>query len=103
MKNQNVIKEVSIELNIPIEVVNFAYTSYWRFIKNKIKELPLKENLDEKAFSKLKTNFNIPSLGKLNCTYKRFLGKNKQRINIIKNAKNKKNKTDVHCTSDDNG
>ena len=68
----NLYKEVAKEINLPIEVVEFAYKSYWKFIKKTIQELPLKEDLSEEEFSKLKTNFNIVSLGKLSCTYDRY-------------------------------
>ena len=46
---------------------------------NLIKEF----NLNEEDFAKLKTNYNIPSLGKLTCTYERMLGV-KKRFNFIK-------------------
>lgn len=64
--------QISEELGIPYEVVNRAYNSFWLFIRETIKELPLKERLSEEEFAKLRTNFNIPSLGKLSCTYDRY-------------------------------
>lgn len=82
------IEEVSEELNLPYKVVDNAYKSFWRFIRNTIQELPLKENLSIEEFSKLKTNFNIPSLGKLSCTYDR-MQKVKERFKVINNLKNK--------------
>ena len=63
------IKQVSIELGLPPQVVKEAYESYWTFIRNNIKALPLKEDLSKEEFDKLRTNFNVPSLGKLSCTY----------------------------------
>lgn len=74
MDRKEIIKQVSNDLNIPLEVVNKAYESFWGFIRSKIVELPLKKDLSEEEFSRLRTNFNIPSLGKLNCTYKRMIG-----------------------------
>ena len=68
------IKQVSIELGLPPQVVKEAYESFWTFIRNNIKALPLKEDLSKEEFDKLRTNFNIPSLGKLSCTYDRFIG-----------------------------
>lgn len=65
---------MAIELDLPEEVVRLAYESHWAFIRKTIISLPLKEPLSEEDFSKLRTNFNIPSLGKLSCTYKRMLG-----------------------------
>ena len=49
----------------------------------------LKENLNEEDFAKLRTNFNIPSIGKLTCTYDRMLGM-KKRFNFIKQIREKK-------------
>lgn len=77
-----VIKQVSIELGLPPKVVKEAYESYWTFIRNNIKALPLKEDLSKEEFDKLRTNFNIPSLGKLSCTYDRFIGI-KKRLNYL--------------------
>ena len=68
------IKQVSIELGLPPQVVKEAYKSYWTFIRNNIKALPLKEDLSREEFDKLRTNFNIPSIGKLSCTYDRMIG-----------------------------
>lgn len=65
-------EEVSKKLDLPLEVVEAAYESFWLFIRESIKELPLKEDLTEEEFKDLQPNFNIPSLGKLNCTYDRY-------------------------------
>ena len=83
MKYHNIIDKVSQELGIPSEVVNVAYKSYWKFIKQTIQSLPLKDNLNEEEFAKLRTNFNIPSLGKLTCTFDRMMGV-KKRFKYIK-------------------
>ena len=85
-----IINTISNELNIPIEVVDRVYKSYWQYIKNTIQDLPLKENLTEEKFSQLRTNFNIPSLGKLTCTYDR-MQKVKKRFEYIKNLRNSTN------------
>lgn len=78
MSYKNIISQVSEEFNKPKEVIDFVYKSYWGFIKNIIQQLPLKEDLNEQEFSNLKTNFNIPSLGKLYITYESYL-KSKKR------------------------
>lgn len=49
--------------------------------------LPLKEDISEEEFSKLRTNFNIPALGKFNCTYSRMQGV-KKRFEYIKKIRN---------------
>nr|DAG90817.1 MAG TPA: Histone family protein DNA-binding protein, Burkholderia ambifaria, Histone family.85A [Crassvirales sp.] len=72
------IKQVSTELGLPPKVVKEAYESYWTFIRNNIKALPLKEDLSKEEFDKLRTNFNVPSIGKMSVTWERYLGKKKQ-------------------------
>jgi hypothetical protein len=87
----NLYKQVAEEMNIPVEVVELAYKSYWKFIRKTIQELPLKEDLSEEEFAKLKTNFNIVSLGKLSCTYdryKRIKLREKYKNEYIKNKEN---------------
>ena len=88
MNYPDIVGKVSRELNLPKEVVDKTYKAYWLFIKNHIQSLPLKENLNEEDFSKLRTNFNIPSLGKLSCTYDRMLGM-KKRYKLIKQIREK--------------
>lgn len=86
------IKQVSIELGLPPQVVKEAYESFWTFIRNNIKALPLKEDLSKEEFDKLRTNFNIPSIGKLSCTYDRFIGikKRLKYLNKLKDDYNNK-------------
>lgn len=79
----DVIKKVSEEVKIPPEVVSKAYKSYWKFIKQTIESLPLKTGISEEEFAKLRTNFNIPSLGKLTCTFDRMAGV-KERFKYMK-------------------
>lgn len=89
------IQHVSTELGLPPEVVKRAYESHWKFIRETIQALPLKEDLSEEEFSKLRTNFNIPSLGKLCLTWKRYDGVKKQykRFKELQNVQDKSNKT----------
>ena len=86
MTYADILNVVSNEVNIPKEVVDKAYKSYWEFIKNTIQSLPLKEDINEEEFCKLRTNFNIPSIGKLSCTYDRMV-RVKQRFNYINNLR----------------
>ena len=53
MNSKEIIQTVSKKLDIPYEVVNKAYSSYWEFVKETIKKLPLKEELTEEQFSQL--------------------------------------------------
>lgn len=86
MTYKEIVELLSQELNIPEEVVNTAYKSFFEFIRETIVSLPLKDELSEEDFSRLRTNFNIPSLGKLHCTYERYRGM-KERINYLKKLK----------------
>lgn len=71
---QEEIKRISRELTLPEKCVENTYKAYWTFIKETISQLPLKNDLTKEEFNKLRTNFNIPNLGKLSCTYKRWSG-----------------------------
>lgn len=88
-KIKAIVKKISEELNIPEKTVLFAYTNFWKFIKSKIEDLPLKEELTEEEFKQLQVSFNLPSLGKLSTNYHRVTGMNKK-INNIKKKKNDK-------------
>lgn len=94
MKYPNIIQKLSEELQVPTEVVDAAYKSFYSFIREMITHLPLKENLTEEEFNSLKTNFNIPALGKLHCTYERYLAMKEQVKYINKIKKNYENKED---------
>lgn len=88
MDLNTIIKEVAKELDQPEDLVRNTYKSYWEFIKDSIESLPLKEDLSSEDFETLRTSINIPSLGKLNCTYSKYLGI-KARFNIINKIRNK--------------
>ena len=83
MNYPDIIGKVSQEIGLPPEVVDTAYKSYWKYIKQTIQSLPLKDDISEEDFTKLRTNFNIPSLGKLTCTFDRMMGV-KKRFKYIK-------------------
>lgn len=61
--------KVAQELGLDPEVVKAAYLSQWQFIRTNIETLPLKGELSEEEFNKLRTNFNLPSLGKIYTTF----------------------------------
>ena len=91
MKLKDIISEASRNLNLDEDYVNEVYRSYWKYIRDTIVDLPLKEELSESQFNSLKTNFNIPSLGKLNCTYdyyRRIKDRYKKAIQISKSLSN---------------
>lgn len=83
MKYNEIITKVSQETGLPGKVVDKVFKAYWFFIRTSLQALPLKEISSEEDFSKLKTNFNIPSLGKLTCTYEDYLRQKKRHEHII--------------------
>ena len=89
MKYNDIIGKVSSELNLPEELVDKTYKAFWLFIRDTIQALPLNHIQNEEEFSTLRTNVNIPSLGKLNCTYDRVVGM-KKRFEFIKQLREKK-------------
>lgn len=94
MNYSDIVDKVAEELNLPKELVDRTYKAYWASIRSSITALPLKDDLDEEGFSQLRTNFNIPSLGKLSCTFDRYTGI-KKRLSLIKKIKdNAKDKED---------
>ena len=68
----DIVNEVSKELNLPFNIVDKTYKAYWLFIKKTIQQLPLKKDITEQEFNNIQTNFNIPSIGKLSCTFQRM-------------------------------
>lgn len=88
MRFKDIINKVSEELDLPKDLVENTYKAYWNFIKDTIEELPLKTELTQKEYGNLKTNINIPSLGKLHCTYNRYIGI-RNRFNIINKIRQK--------------
>lgn len=92
MLYKNIVDQLSQDLNLPSSVIENAYKSYWFFIRTTIKDLPLKEDLSEEKFNKLQTSFNIPSIGKLSCTFDRVM-RIKRIFAYIKNVKEKNDKS----------
>lgn len=92
MTTKDIIRKASLELNIPYDKVWNVYEAYWKFIRFHISSLPLKEDITEEEFSKLKTNINVPSLGKFHLEWDRLCEKKKEHERF----KNKKAKTSVH-------
>lgn len=72
MSYDDIIAKVSKELNLPQNLVDKTYKAYWRAVKEHISELPLKDDLTDEEFKKLKPNVNIPSIGKLYVTLDRY-------------------------------
>lgn len=87
-----IISKVASEVNLPVTVVDKVYKAYWKAIRKHIVSQPLKEDLTEEEFAKLRPNVNIPSIGKLYVTYDRYKRMKKQ-YQLVRNLKN--NNTDA--------
>lgn len=70
--NDKVFKEVANNLGLKESDVKDVYRLTLQFIKDKIEELPLKEDLTEEEFNKLKTAFILPEIGKFGCDYNTY-------------------------------
>ena len=99
MTYKEILSKVSSDLSLPERVVDRAYKSYWKVIREHIVSLPLKEDLTDEEFLKLQPNVNIPSIGKLYVTLDRY-GAVKKVQEIIK--ENTKNKRQVDVTHKEN-
>ena len=84
---EDIFKQVSEDLNIPVDTVRLAYKTYWKFIKEHISELPLKECTEEQL-EDMKCCFYLPYIGKFYCNKDTFK-KSVKNIEIRKNLKNK--------------
>lgn len=90
--DRKIISDVAQKTGLPEKLIEDTYKAYWKYIKDSIESLPLKENLSREDFSKLRTNFNIPSLGKLVCTFDKY---KKLKYYYKKYEETKKDKADV--------
>ena len=91
MTYDEIIQKVASDIKLSPDIVDKAYKAFWLYIRNSVQELPLKDDITETEFLNLKPNFNIPSLGKLCCTYTRYKGV-KERFKYIKNLREKNEK-----------
>lgn len=91
---KKIYKKVAQSLNLPEKAVREAYMFYWKVVKEAIEALPFKEELTEEEFNSLKTSFNLPSLGKLYCSYDKFV-KHKKHLKYLEKTyvKDKESKT----------
>lgn len=92
----NVYKEASMLTGIPKDIVEKAYYSYWRAIREHFSSLPLKEDIEEKDFIALKPSVSISSIGKLFVTYDRQRAMRERYKEYIKENNKKENKDVAH-------
>lgn len=91
MNYSEIVNKVSGELGIPPDTIGKTYRAFWKYIRDSIEELPLKEINSKEEFDALRTNFNIPSLGKLTCTFDRYQ-RVKEKFEHIKKLREKDEK-----------
>lgn len=91
MTYQEIINKVSGDMGISPDIVDKAYKAFWKYIRDTIQDIPLKDDISEEEFIMLKPNFNIPSLGKLTCTYKKYKGIKEKFKHIKKLRENNEN------------
>lgn len=72
MNYDEIINKVAESTGIPKTTVNKIYKAYWKEVREYIKALPLKEELKDEEFLKIRPNVNIPSIGKLYVTLDRY-------------------------------
>ena len=83
------VEKAAKDLNINEKLVDKVYRAYCKLIVDKIASLPLKEELTKEEFNKLQTSVNLPSLGKIYCGWKNYIGQ-KQRVKYVQKAKENK-------------
>ena len=84
------VKQVARKLSVDQKLVEAVYRSYWKFIKEHISGLNLR-NIDKEEFDSIVTNFNIPYIGKLYVGYGR-VEKYKKQFKKYRNDKVEENK-----------
>ena len=62
-------EEIADKYGIDVEIVMEIIKSPYDFIQKKTKELDFKNDLTREEFDKMKTNFNIPGIGKLYASF----------------------------------
>lgn len=86
MTYDEIISKVSESTGIEKRIVDRGYKAYWKAVREHIIALPLKEELSDEEFLKLRPNINIPSIGKLHVTLERYK-RLKRQSEIIRNKK----------------
>lgn len=80
MTYDEIVSEVAGSTGLSKRMVDKIYKLYWKSVREYIKSLPLKKDLTDEEFMKLKPNVNIPSLGKFYVSLDRYK-KLKERYN----------------------
>jgi hypothetical protein len=80
--NRLKIKDLADKYGLKEEEVEKIVEAPYKFIRKKLKDLDFSEYKTKEEFSAMKTNFNIPAIGKFYASYNLH-----NRININKNKK----------------
>lgn len=72
MTYQEIIAAVAKSTGLERQLVDKAYRAYWKTVRSYITSLPLKDDLTDEEFMRLRPNINIPSIGKLYVTLDRY-------------------------------
>ena len=86
------IRKVARKLSVDQKLVETVYKSYWKFIKNQISSVSLKE-ISEEEFNSLDINFNLPYLGKLYVKYEK-IERYRRRLKYLENVKTEESEAD---------
>lgn len=66
--NELIYNKVAKQSGLSPRVIEEIHRLNWKFIKDKIEELPLKEDITEEELNKLRLSFHIKGLGTLYTT-----------------------------------
>lgn len=88
MTYDEIIAQVAESTGLTKHIVDRTYRAYWRTVRSYIISLPLKEDLTDAEFLKLRPNINIPSIGKLYVTLDRYKRMKKVHHEFIKRKEN---------------
>lgn len=72
MNYDEIITKVAESNGLTKHLVDRTYRAYWKTVRSYITSLPLKDDLTDEEFMRLRPNVNIPSIGKLYVTLDRY-------------------------------
>ena len=70
---EETISRLSYKLGLSKDMVAKIYKAYWQYIKTTIEDMPFERDLTPEEFDSLRVNFNITGLGKLTCSYDKYV------------------------------